>query len=132
MGPFAWAAAEAEAASTVRQRGAGWLMPYKKRGDKRTQVDLADLPEAMRGIRTPTWSSRRSDRPIQGCTALHDASGRPAGQGSLATTARTSSTPTCWSKNCLKVASPCPWKRSMAWECSVHPMLNATCCRRHW
>ena len=54
MGPFAWAAAEAEAASTVRQRGAGWLMPCKKRGDKRTQVDLADLPEAMRGIRTPT------------------------------------------------------------------------------
>ncbi len=24
-----------------------WLTPYKKRGDRRTHIDLAELPEAM-------------------------------------------------------------------------------------
>ena len=38
---------------------AGWLTPYKKRGDKRTQVDLAELPEAMRKAGRPGPKPRR-------------------------------------------------------------------------
>jgi hypothetical protein len=35
------------------------LTPYKKRGDKRTQVDLAELPEAMRRAGRPGPKPRR-------------------------------------------------------------------------
>jgi len=38
---------------------AGWLTPYKKRGDKRTHVDLAELPEAMRRAGRPGPKPRR-------------------------------------------------------------------------
>ena len=31
----------------------GWLTPYKKRGDRRTHIDLAELPEAMRRAGRP-------------------------------------------------------------------------------
>jgi hypothetical protein len=37
----------------------GLLTPYKKRGDKRTHVDLAELPEAMRRAGRPGPKPRR-------------------------------------------------------------------------
>jgi hypothetical protein len=37
----------------------GLLQPYKKRGDKRTHVDLAELPEAMRRAGRPGPKPRR-------------------------------------------------------------------------
>lgn len=43
----------------------GLLTPYKKRGDRRTHIDLAELPEAMRraGRPGPKPGARRSADP---------------------------------------------------------------------
>jgi hypothetical protein len=37
----------------------GLLTPYKRRGDRRTQIDLAELPEAMRRAGRPGPKPKR-------------------------------------------------------------------------
>ena len=57
MGPVT--GATAEAAPETGGLRATRLMPYKKCGDKRTPVDLAELPEPMRRAWRPGLEPRR-------------------------------------------------------------------------
>ena len=59
VGSLARAAAKAETPPAVRKRGGRWLTPYKKRGDPRTLIDLAELPEAMRRAGRPGPKPKR-------------------------------------------------------------------------
>ena len=51
--------------SLERWVATGLLTPYKKRGDRRTHIDLAELPEAMRRAGRPGPKPRRRQAEVE-------------------------------------------------------------------